>query len=42
MEFIPLMTLTDNVHYHTVEAMDEAQLDTIEEELRHLGFLIED
>jgi transcriptional regulator of NAD metabolism len=40
--FIPLMTLTDNVHYHTVEASDEKVLDRIENELDTLGFLIKE
>ena len=38
-EFVPLMTLTNGDHYHTVEAESEEILDTIEEELRGLGIL---
>ena len=42
VEFTPLMALTDNVHFHTVEANSESELDKIEEALRALGFLIEE
>lgn len=38
-EFVPLMTLTNGSHYHTVEAENEEILDTIEEELRMAGYL---
>lgn len=41
VEFTPLMALTDNIHYHTVEASHEESLNKIEEALRELGFLIE-
>lgn len=37
----PLNVLTDGVHYHTVEADSEKDLDIIEEELRNKGYLIE-
>lgn len=42
VEFTPLMALTDNMHFHTVEATYEEDLDHIEEALKALGFLIED
>jgi len=41
VEFTQLMALTDNVHFHTVEANSEEALDKIEESLKSLGFLIE-
>ena len=41
-EFKPLMLLTDNVHYHTVEANSEEDLDSIEKALNDLGYLYED
>ncbi|MDD6798168.1 MAG: transcription repressor NadR [Clostridia bacterium] len=37
----PLNELTDGVHYHTVEADSEKELDDIEAELRRKGYLIE-
>lgn len=40
-DFIPLMTLANGDHYHTVEAESEDVLDIIEEELRGLGLLKE-
>lgn len=40
VEFIPLMTLTDNYHFHTVEANSETDLDLIEELLKKHGFLV--
>jgi len=42
VDFIPLMTLTENYHFHTVEANDEESLDSIEEALREAGFLVEE
>lgn len=41
VEFTPLMALTDNIHYHTVEATYEENLDKIEAALKELGFLVE-
>lgn len=41
-EFKPLMSLTDNYHYHTVEATTEEQLDRIEAALRKIGVLHEE
>ena len=35
----PLMLITDDFHYHTVTAADEATLDAIEAALREQGFL---
>lgn len=35
----PLMLITDDFHYHTVTAGDEATLDAIEAALREQGFL---
>lgn len=35
----PLMLITDDYHYHTVTAEDEASLDLIEARLKELGFL---
>ncbi len=35
----PLSSLTEDVHYHTVEADSEEILDTIEKTLERLGFL---
>jgi len=40
VEFIPLMALTDNIHYHTVEATYEENLDKIEVALKKIGFLV--
>ena len=37
---VPLKELTDNHHYHTVEADNEETLDRIEDALRKKGFLI--
>jgi len=42
VEFTPLMALTDNVHYHTVEATYEENLDKIETALDELGFLVKE
>ncbi len=42
VDFTPLMALTDNVHYHTVEANRESDLDAIEKALDDLGFLYEE
>jgi uncharacterized protein len=39
VEFIPLMALTDNYHFHTVEASSESDLDLIEALLKKRGFL---
>lgn len=39
---IPLNTITDGYHYHTVTAESEEVLDSIEEELRAQKFLIDD
>lgn len=36
----PLMLLTDNFHYHTIEAPSEEHLDRIEKSLDALGFLM--
>lgn len=36
----PLSELTDGVHYHTVEAESERDLDAVEEELRQKGYLV--
>ena len=36
----PLSVLTEDVHYHTVEAEQEEILDRIEENLARLGFLV--
>lgn len=36
----PLNELTDGIHYHTVEADSEEDLDAVEEELRSKGYLI--
>jgi len=41
VEFTPLMALTDNYHFHTVEANSEEDLDSIESLLRKNGFLVE-
>lgn len=41
VDFTPLMALTDNVHFHTVEANSEGELNDIEEALTKLGFLVE-
>ncbi|MDD7182930.1 transcription repressor NadR [Peptostreptococcus porci] len=38
----PLCKLTDNVHYHTVEAESEEDLDLIEKKLVEGGFLIDE
>lgn len=38
----PLNELTDGIHYHTVEAESEEDLDVIEEELRCRGYLMEE
>lgn len=35
-----LNTLTDGIHYHTVEAKSEAMLDAIEEALEKKGYLV--
>ena len=40
-EAMPLSCLTDGTHMHTVEAMSQEELDSIEEELRHKGYLVE-
>ncbi len=40
VKFIPLMALTGEVHYHTVEASCEDNLDEIEKSLEDLGFLL--
>ncbi|MDD6806934.1 MAG: 3H domain-containing protein, partial [Oscillospiraceae bacterium] len=37
----PLLTITDNYHYHTVLAEDEETLDRIQEMLKDKGFLAE-
>lgn len=37
--FVPLMSLSDGYHYHTIEADSEEVLDMIEAELREKGFL---
>ena len=37
----PLMSVTSNFHYHTVEADDEKTLDLIEKALYEKGYLIE-
>ncbi len=37
---VPLKELTDGVHYHTVEAASEAELNRIEDELRRKKYLI--
>lgn len=37
----PLKDLTDGLHYHTVEADSEEDLDIIEEQLRKGGYLVE-
>lgn len=37
----PLMRITSNYHYHTVEADSEETLDLIEQALRERGYLIE-
>lgn len=37
----PLMSLTENVHYHTIEAKSARELDKIEEELKRKGFIME-
>ena len=37
----PLKNITSDYHYHTVTADSEETLDLIEEELRKLGFLVE-
>lgn len=36
----PLLDLTSGIHMHTIEAVNEAELDIIEEELRQHGFII--
>ena len=36
----PLNELTDGIHYHTVEAESEQDLDAVEEELRRKGYLV--
>lgn len=41
IEFTPLMALTENLHYHTVEASSEEQLIQIGDALERLGFLVE-
>lgn len=40
-DFVPLMTLTQGEHYHTIGADSEGVLDDIEGELREAGFLVE-
>jgi transcriptional regulator of NAD metabolism len=40
--FIPLMSLTNGAHFHTIEAANETTLDLIEEELKDKGYLIEE
>lgn len=42
VEFTPLMALTDNLHYHTVESTYEENLDNIEKAFRELGYLVEE
>lgn len=39
---VPLFTLTNGSHIHTIEAKDEETLDHIEEELRRKGYLVEE
>ena len=41
-DFRPLSDLTNGVHYHLVEANSEQDIDYIEEELNHLGFLVKE
>lgn len=41
VEFTPLMALTENLHFHTVEANSEEQLNRITDRLEELGFLVE-
>ena len=36
----PLKILADNIHYHTMEALDEEALEAAEAELKRRGFLI--
>lgn len=38
---VPLSLLTDGVHMHTVEASSEEELDSIEDELREKGYLVD-
>ena len=38
----PLMKVTDDYHYHTVEADDEETLDIVGEALADKGYLVED
>ncbi|MDO4523277.1 MAG: transcription repressor NadR [Eubacteriales bacterium] len=37
----PLKELSDGIHYHTVEASDEAILDAVEQKLKEHGFLLD-
>lgn len=37
----PLLTLTDGIHLHTVEATDEATLERVRSALQRLGILLE-
>lgn len=39
VEFTPLMALTDNYHFHTIEANSEEELDHIEKLLKKHGFI---
>ena len=38
----PLSKLTDGIHLHTLQCPDEAAFERVVEELRRLGFLLED
>ena len=39
MENSPLLKITDNYHYHTVQADSEDILDNIQKDLEECGFL---
>jgi transcriptional regulator of NAD metabolism len=39
--FVPLMSLTNGAHFHTIEAESEEILDNIENDLRIKGYLVE-
>ena len=41
-ETVPLLTLTSNIHMHTIEAKNEEILDEIEYELKRKGYLLID
>jgi len=40
-KFVPLLQLTQGIHYHTIQASDETILEDIESALREKGYLFE-